>query len=187
MGVTVVRNDFSDPQGGKGVCDRKAATIRGDVGRYVNEGNDVINALQFKTAIESGQGTTRVKASNVAAKPSSTYNTKWDGISLLNNFEYDESCELVWGAFSMGSGKVVPWAKFEGVMKQPEKLEILDSSSQNPSGAPTFKIVRQRHIKKSSVKTDSSTESENQDRSCIREYKPNDMLFPFPEEGCVKA
>ena len=42
----------------------------------------------------------------------------------------------------MGSGKVVRWAKFEGVMKQPEKLEILDSPSQNPSGAPTFKIVR---------------------------------------------
>ena len=39
------RNDFSDPQGGKGVCDRKAATIKGDVGRYVNEGNNVINAL----------------------------------------------------------------------------------------------------------------------------------------------
>ena len=36
----------------------------------------------------------------------------------------------------MGSGKVVPWAKFEGIMKQPKKLEILDSPSQNPSGAP---------------------------------------------------
>ena len=87
----------------------------------------------------------------------------------------------------MGSGRVVPWAKFEGVMKQAEKLEILDSPSQNPSGAPTFKIVRHRHIKKSSVKVDFSTESENQDRSCNGEYKPDDMLFPLPEEGCVKA
>ena len=122
--MAVVRNDFSDPQGGKGVCDRKAATIKGDVGRYVNEGNDVINALQFKTAIESGQETTGEKASYVAAKPSSTFNIKWDGISLLNNFEYDESGVRVWRAFNMGSGKVVPCVKFEGVMKQPEKLEI---------------------------------------------------------------
>ena len=39
IGVAVVRNDFSDPLGGKGVCDRKAATIKGSyVGRYVNEG-----------------------------------------------------------------------------------------------------------------------------------------------------
>ena len=93
----------------------------------------------------------------------------------------------MWRAFSAGSGKVVPWAKFEGVMKQPEKLGILNSLSQNPSSAPTFKIVRHRHIKKSSVKADFSTESENQDRSCIGEYKPDDMLFSCPEEGCVKA
>ena len=37
VGVAVVRNDFSDPQGGKGVCDRKATTLKGGVGRYVNE------------------------------------------------------------------------------------------------------------------------------------------------------
>lgn len=30
-GVTVVRNDFSDPQGGKGMCNRQAATIKGNV------------------------------------------------------------------------------------------------------------------------------------------------------------
>ena len=42
-------------------------------------------------------------------------------ISLLNNFEYDESGVRVWRAFNVGSGKEVPWAKFEGVMKQPEK------------------------------------------------------------------
>ena len=47
--------------------------------------------------------------------------------------------------------------------------------------------MRHRHIKESSVKADFSTESENQDRSCIGEYKPADMLFPCPEEGCVKA
>ena len=45
VGVAVVRNDFSDAQGGKGVCDHKAATIKGGVVRYVNEGNDVINAF----------------------------------------------------------------------------------------------------------------------------------------------
>ena len=91
MRVAVVRNNFLDSQGGKGVRDHKAATINGDIGRYVNEGNDVINALQLKTATESGQGTTGVKAGYVVAKPSSTFNIKWDGISLLNNFECDES------------------------------------------------------------------------------------------------
>ena len=87
----------------------------------------------------------------------------------------------------MGSGKVVPWEKFEGVMRQPEKLEILDPPSQNARGAPPFKIVRHRHIKKSSVKADFSAENENQDRSSVGKNKPDDMLFPCPEEGCVKA
>ena len=76
----------------------------------------------------------------------------------------------------MGSGKVVPWAKFEGVMKQPEKLEILEPLSLNVSGAPPFKIVRHRHIKKSFVKANFSTENENQDRSSIGQNKPDDML-----------
>ena len=115
--MVVLRNDLSDPRGGKGVCDRKVVTIKGDVGRHVNEGNNVINALQFKTAIESGQGTTGVKTSYAAAKPSSTFNIKWDSISLLNNFEYDGRGVRVWRAFNVDSGKVVPWAKFEGVMK----------------------------------------------------------------------
>jgi len=88
----------------------------------------------------NGQGTTGVKASYVAAEPLSTFNIKWDGTSLLNNFEYDETGVEVWRAFNVGSDKVVPWAKFEGVMKQPEKLEILDPPSQNASSTLPFKI-----------------------------------------------
>ena len=99
-GVPIIRNDFSDPQGGKGVCDRQAATIKGDIGRYVNEGNDVMNSELLKTAIESGQGTTGVKASYVAAKTSRTTSVKWDGISLLNNFQYEESGVRAWRAFN---------------------------------------------------------------------------------------
>ena len=67
--------------------------------------------------------------------------------SLLNNCEYDESAAREWRAFNVGYGKLVPWAKFEN-------LETLDSLSQNPSGALTFKIGRHQHIKKSSIRTD---------------------------------
>ena len=50
-GISVRRVDLSDPQGGKGACDRKAATIKAHVRRYVNEGHDVQNAEEFKTTI----------------------------------------------------------------------------------------------------------------------------------------
>ena len=36
-GINVRRVDFSDPQGGKGSCDRKAATIKVLVRHFVNE------------------------------------------------------------------------------------------------------------------------------------------------------
>ena len=54
--VTLKRMDFSDPQGGKGVCDRKAATIKSHMHIYLNEGNDIENAVQMKAAIESSGG-----------------------------------------------------------------------------------------------------------------------------------
>ena len=142
-GVVVIRNDFSDPQGGKGVCDRQAATIKGDVGRYVNEGNNVVTAKRLKTAIESGQGTTGLKASYVAVKTSSTSSIKWDGISLLNNFEYEESGIRAWRAFNVGPGRLIPWAAFEGVAQLPNPLEVLDPPSQDVSGVQSFRPARQ--------------------------------------------
>ena len=60
-GIGVRRVDFSDPQGGKGACDRKAATIKAHVRRYVNEGHDVGNTQEFKTAILSNGGVTGVR------------------------------------------------------------------------------------------------------------------------------
>ncbi|CAB4007678.1 Hypothetical predicted protein, partial [Paramuricea clavata] len=43
-GIKVHRVDFSDPQGGKGACNCKAATIKCHVCRYINEGHDAVNA-----------------------------------------------------------------------------------------------------------------------------------------------
>ena len=52
-GIQVRRIDFSDPQGGKGSCDRKAAQVKAHIKSYVNEGNSVTTPSELKTAIES--------------------------------------------------------------------------------------------------------------------------------------
>ena len=44
-GITVRRLDFSDPQGGKGACDRKAATIKAHIKVHLNKGRDVVKWL----------------------------------------------------------------------------------------------------------------------------------------------
>ncbi|CAH3168535.1 unnamed protein product, partial [Pocillopora meandrina] len=55
------RIDFSDPQGGKGAADRLAATCKNHVRTFINEGNDVTNAEQLKSALLSHRGVEGVR------------------------------------------------------------------------------------------------------------------------------
>ncbi|KAK3737064.1 hypothetical protein QZH41_003696 [Actinostola sp. cb2023] len=66
-GISVQRVDFSDPQGGKGPCDRKAAAVKAHVRRYVNEGHDVQNAQQFQQAMLANGGVSGVRVAIVDA------------------------------------------------------------------------------------------------------------------------
>ena len=103
-------------------------------------------ALQLKTAIESGPHS-YVKASYVSLNTSITPPVKWEGVGLLNNFEYEQSRIRAWRAFNVGPGKLIPWSQFEGVLQIPEVLEVVDSPSQT---RPSFKSVTHRHVKKTS-------------------------------------
>ena len=90
-GIAVQRVDFSDPQGGKGSYDRKAA-----------------NANDFMNAILSNGGVPNVRV--VVADASSTEKNaqvpvKWVGINSLNNFLYSDNGITVWRAFDVGEGK----------------------------------------------------------------------------------
>ena len=184
-GVVVERNDFSDPQGDKGVYDRQAGTIKGDVRIHINEGHDVTTAVELKTSIESSPES-YVKASYVSLDTSVTPPVKWEGVSLLNNFKYEESGIRAWRAFNVGQGKVIPWSQFEGVLQIPEVLEVLDSRSQTK---PSFKSVRHRHVKKTSTRDlEATSEITGQDQDDDdSENEQASLLFSCPEEGCIKA
>ena len=56
------RFDFSDPQGEKGSCDRKAATIKSHMRTHLNSGHDIETASQMVTAIEAPGGISGVRA-----------------------------------------------------------------------------------------------------------------------------
>ncbi|KAK3736988.1 hypothetical protein QZH41_015633, partial [Actinostola sp. cb2023] len=55
-GINILRYDFSDPQAGKDICDRRIATVKSHMRRYINEGNDILSAEDMKMAIESYGG-----------------------------------------------------------------------------------------------------------------------------------
>jgi len=52
-GVKIPRYDFSEPQEGKDICDRRIAALKSHMRRFINEGNDVKTAIDMKAAIES--------------------------------------------------------------------------------------------------------------------------------------
>ena len=90
-GIAVQRVNFSDPQGGKGSCDRKAATVKAHVRRYINEGHDVVNANDFMNAILSNRGIPNVRVVVVDASTTernAQVPVKWVGINSLNNFVF---------------------------------------------------------------------------------------------------
>ena len=83
------RVDFSDPQGGKGACDRKAASVKAHIRRYINEGHDVVSAEDLRLAILSNSGLRGVRVclldmSDVKTSKPMTV----ERVSLMNNFEY---------------------------------------------------------------------------------------------------
>ena len=101
------RMDFSDPQGGKGSCDRKAATIKSHMAIHLNSGHDIESASQ------SFGGVPGVKA--VLCRPplsSIKKPLKWDGVNFVNNVQYGEEGVRVWRSYKIGRSKFIPWSKF---------------------------------------------------------------------------
>ena len=107
--VTIKRLDFSDPQGGKGCCDRKAATVTSHIRIHLNSGNDVETAVQMKDAILSSGGVPAVAVTLCEAfKLSKLPLLKIDGIRFRNNKEYENDGIRVWKAYRIGPGKLIP-------------------------------------------------------------------------------
>lgn len=112
-GIQVNHVDFSDPQGGKGPCDRMAAQIKSHVKSYVNEGHLVTNVRELKQAIESRGGIPGVRVTVVKVHNKSSKSYKLDGISNLNNFKFTNGGSTAFRAYDLGPGKFFPWSSFE--------------------------------------------------------------------------
>ena len=107
-GITVQRYDFSEPQSGKDICDRKTAPMKAHIRRWVNEKHDVITAEDMKTALGSHGGVKGVRAAVVQVDTSREITAnKIPGISLLNNFSVEEDRVRVWRAFNVGPGRLL--------------------------------------------------------------------------------
>lgn len=110
-GVQVARVDFSDPQGGKGAADRLAASCKGHVRAFINEGHDVCTANDLKNALLSHGGLEGVRVVSLDAiseTPDDRGSQTITGITKLNNFEFSSAEAITcWRAYCIGRGKTI--------------------------------------------------------------------------------
>ncbi|XP_068721563.1 uncharacterized protein [Montipora capricornis] len=180
-GIHIKRVDFSDPQGGKGACDRKAATVKGHVRRYINEGHDVETAEEFKNAVLSHCGINGVRVALVdTVKCGISVEGKWDDISSLNNFSFDEREKVtVWKSHDVGRGKEIPWNKL------PVHVQVLREVETCTHFFSSGDFVEVQVVKEKN-QGGNNDDSRNDDEIGEEEQlESSSELFSCPIQGCT--
>lgn len=177
FGVTIKRLDFSDPQGGKGPCDRKAATIKSHMRIHLNSGNDIETPAQMVDAILSSGG---VPAVNISLCESITVpdmpSLKVEGVSLLNNVEYNVDGIRVWKAYDIGCGKLLK-------LQYPSASE-LPTLTAAQTHSSNFTSIKARRTDAPPQVYDEVDRDANTKENLAR---ADEALFACPEEGCTRT
>ncbi|XP_063436619.1 uncharacterized protein LOC134718051 [Mytilus trossulus] len=129
--VQCKRMDFADPQGGKSICDRKAAHVKSYIRRYVNEGNDVCTAMDFKNALMKSN--IKKVSVVVALQPPKSDSKKKEPtvfklpkITTVNNFSFKNGGVQVWRQYGIGQGCHIPAVDMATTRDLPE-LTIIET------------------------------------------------------------
>ena len=101
--------------------------------------------------------------------------SKIEGISQLSNVEYKEEGLLLWRAYGIGDGKLIPTDK----LHCPSPSDLLTLTGVTRSYSSAFTSVKGRCIKASLRDPDPPLH--------IEEENSNAAIFSCPEEGCVKT
>ena len=147
---------------------------------YLNSGHDISNAQDMETAIESSGGVPGVATVLCGSLniPDPNPFPKWDGISLINDIQFNSEEMKVWRAYDVGNGKDIPYSKF------PQKEETELPSLTKITDVPNIKLAfveikpRKHQAAKGAKKSTDNDESSDTD---------DDTLFTCSEDGCVKT
>ena len=189
-GVRVARWDFSDPQAGKGPCDRAAASIKRQVRMYIDENHQATNALEFincATAHGRIKYTSFIYAS--VSSPSSFRQASIPQISFYYNFEFSAYQIVAWKAYNVGNGYSIPARMWSPDKQSVATLEVMTGSVAPPASEPSWKKIsvdapehthdtRRNALNHANDNEDEDTQADVPE---ARDYMP---LFYCPEEGC---
>lgn len=184
--LTLKSMDFSDPQGGKGSCDRKAATIKSHMAVYLNSGNDIETAAQMKDAIDSFEGVSGVQV-RLCGPTQGSKKVKWPGVSLLNNIQFSEEGLKVWRAYNIGPGKSTPWKDLDAPSQEEVPDVLLKESSTAESKSSFVSVKPRKSAKPPPISHEEDRPANAGHGTEVKELPLDQHLFTCPEEGCIKS
>ena len=176
--ITVRRLDFSDPQGGKGTCDRKAATIKAHIKVHLNKGHDIETASQMVDVMQSSGGMPGLwvrLCDRVVSSP--VLQIKLDGVSTIANVEYSDTFIRVWKTYGVGPWKKITFSK----LKLPPDLQTASLSTRCSA-----EIISAQFCTAKSRRTASNPSASEGGVQGIPSTTGSG-LYPCPEEGCTKS
>lgn len=149
---------------------------------FLNAGNDIETAAQMKAAIESSGGVpgVNVTLSEIPERQTKTA-VSWEGVSFVNNIQYESDFLRVWKAYNIGPGKIVPWSKFDVPAIEKELSSIVDLGNERSMQLP-FVALKPRTLTLSET---TSSDGGGDHGSASEDGSSSSELFSCPEEGCV--
>jgi hypothetical protein len=104
-GIRIARWDFTEPQSGKGSCDRAAARSKMHVRRSMAERHSCASAQEFVQCLTSQGGMKGVAViRGKALRDDQTVSFQWKGIDSYNNFEFTDEGVKYFKSFGIGEG-----------------------------------------------------------------------------------
>ena len=171
--IEIVRYDHSEPQSGKDMCDRILCPIKAAIRRYCNEGHDVVSAQDMHIALKERpvKGTTATVCT-VQEQYTTLEIRKIPNYSNLHNFEFTKEGLRVWKAFSVGSGKFIPW---NDIVICPQRESSLMEES------PFFLTTARQFTSKEQSRADISEDKlyECPEPSCNEEFQKVGPRTPY--------
>ena len=106
-----------------------------------------------------------------------------EGVSFVNNIQYERYCLRVWRAYDIGPGKIIPWSKFDAFGVDHECYSIVDIGNDHGKSIHLpFVALKPRKV---TCPVEVISSDGDDDESASKDGSSNSGLFSCPEEGCV--
>ena len=187
--LKVAQMDYADPQGGKSICDRRGAHLKGSIKKFVNEGNNVTTANELldaviKSNIKNVEIVAALPPSGCCDKKPTRMKVK--DITSLNNFQYHEDHVLAFKQYQIGQGVKFP-NKDIHVYDTFPSIDVLRACSTCDSVKPVDNPAPSSADASTDDQTSGSSEDQNDKDVEDDEEESNEgtLLYTCPEPNCL--